>query len=89
MLKTSVRSEKIFVQGQQTVILGDLLLADKLPKVSEKEMKRQWGYGGYGMGYGGYGMGYGYYGKRTGMPAMNEEDIAKIYKKTMKKAQQE
>lgn len=75
LLKTSVRNEKVFIGEAQTYILGDLLVSGKLPKISEEDLKRQWGYG-YG-GYGGYGLGY-YYGKRTGEPAMTEVDIAKI-----------
>jgi hypothetical protein len=96
LLKSSVRNEKIFIGSQQTYILGDLIVADKLPNISEEKLKRWFGgygmgmgYGGYGMmgmygGYGGYGMGYGYYGKRTGEPAMNEIELAKIMKENYK-----
>lgn len=92
LLKTSVRNEKVFIGSEQKYILGDLLVADKMPKISEGKLKRWYGMGygmGYGYGMGGMGMGFGYggyYGKRTGMPALTEVDLAKIMKETREKS---
>lgn len=73
LLKMSSRKERIFIHSDKpnktAVIIGEVIMTDKIPENNDKA-KRYWpyyGWGGYGgYGWGGYGWGgYGWYGKRS------------------------